>query len=64
VAALRRGKGWGPQLIAEYLKTQGIRVGSMIAYRILQRRGLNHPLQKPRTKRTYKRWQRKHPNSL
>jgi transposase InsO family protein len=36
----------------------------MTVYRILRREGLNHPLTKPRTKRTYTRWQRKHPNSL
>ena len=62
--ALRREKGWGPQLIAGYLGTQDIKVGSTTVYRILCREGLNHPLTKPRTKRTYRRWQRKHPNSL
>ena len=36
----------------------------MTVYRILSASGLNRPLQKPRLKRTYKRWQRKHPNSL
>jgi len=64
VVALRRDKEWGPQLIAGYLGTQNIKIGSTTVYRILQRTGLNHPLQKPRTKRTYKRWQRKRPNSL
>jgi len=61
---LRRGKGWGPQLIAGYLSKQGTRVGSTTIYRILRREGLNHPLEKPRIKRTYRRWQRTHPNSL
>jgi transposase InsO family protein len=46
------------------MQTQGIKVGSMTVYRILRREGLNHPLTKPRTKRTYRRWQRRHPNSL
>jgi transposase InsO family protein len=64
VVSLRRMKGWGPQLIAGYLRTQGITVGSMTVYRILCQTGLNHPLEKPRTKRTYKRWQRRHSNSL
>jgi len=64
VLALRREKGWGPQLIAGYLRNQGTRVGSMTVYRILRQTGLNRPLEKPRTKRTYKRWQRRHPNSL
>jgi transposase InsO family protein len=61
---LRREKGWGPQLIAGYLGTQNIKVGSTTIYRILRREGLNHPLAKPRTKRTYRRWQRKRSNSL
>ena len=62
--ALRREKSWGPQLIAGYLGTRDIKVGSTTVYRILCREGLNHPLTKPRTKRTYTRWQRRHPNSL
>jgi len=62
--ALRKEKGWGPQLIAGYLKTQGVKVGSTTVYRILCLEGLNHPLEKPRIKRTYRRWQRKNPNSL
>jgi transposase InsO family protein len=62
--ALRREKGWGPQLIAGYLGTQGVKVGSTTVYRILRREGLNHPLEKPRIKRTYRRWQRMHSNSL
>ena len=62
--ALRRENGWGPQLIAGYLGTQDVKVGSTTVYRILRREGLNHPLTKPRTKRTYRRWQRTHPNSL
>jgi hypothetical protein len=36
----------------------------MTVYRILSREALNHPLTKPRIKRTYRRWQRMHPNSL
>lgn len=64
VVALRREKGWGPQLIAGYLRNQGTRVGSMTVYRILRQTGLNRPLETPRIKRTYKRWQRRHPNSL
>jgi len=63
-AALRREKDWGPQLIAGYLATQDIKVGSTTVYRIICREGLNHPLEKPRTKRTYRRWQRRHSNSL
>jgi len=62
--ALRRMKGWGPQLISGYLGTRGIKIGSTTVYRTLCQEGLNHPLAKPRIKRTYKRWQRKRPNSL
>jgi len=36
----------------------------MTVYRILCASGLNRPLQKPRVKRSYIRWERKHPNSL
>jgi hypothetical protein len=36
----------------------------MTVYRILRSSGLNRPLQTPRVKRSYTRWQRKHPNSL
>ena len=36
----------------------------MTVYRILRSSGLNKPLQTPRIKRTYTRWQRRHPNSL
>jgi len=64
VTQLRRTKSWGPQLIAGYLRSQGVEVGSMTVYRILCREGLNHPLTKPRQQRTYRRWQRRHPNSL
>jgi len=64
VVAVRRKKGWGPQVIAGYLGTKGVKVGSTTVYRILCREGLNHPLEKPRIKRTYIRWERKHSNSL
>jgi len=64
VVALRREKGWGPQVIAVYLGTKGVKVGSTTVYRILCREGLNHPLEKSRIKRTYRRWEREHPNSL
>jgi len=36
----------------------------MTVYRILCSSGLNRRLQKPRVKRSYVRWERKHPNSL
>jgi transposase InsO family protein len=36
----------------------------MTVYRILRSSGLSRPLQTPRVKRTYTRWQRRHSNSL
>jgi putative transposase len=56
--------GWGPHKIAGYLRTQGTPVGHMTVYRTLLASELNHSLTKPRIKRTYRRWQRTHPNSL
>ena len=64
IIALRKATAWCPHKIAGYLRTQGRPVGHMTVYRILRISGLNRPLQKPRIKRTYARWERKHPNSL
>jgi transposase InsO family protein len=64
IKAVRIQTGWGPQKIAGYLRTQEHSVGHMTVYRTLLASGLNHPLTKPRTKRTYKRWQRMRSNSL
>jgi putative transposase len=64
IKAVRVQTGWGPQKIAGYLTKENMRISHMTAYRIIRQAGLNHPLTKPRTKRTYKRWQRIHPNSL
>jgi transposase InsO family protein len=64
IKAVRVRTGWGPQKIAGYLRTRGRPVGHMTVYRTLLASGFNHPLTKPRMKRTYRRWQRIHPNSL
>jgi len=64
VTALRREIGWCPQRIAGHLRRNGVEVCHMTVYRILRQAALNHPLTKPRIKRTYRRWQRMHPNSL
>jgi len=61
---LRKETGWCPHRIAGYLRKNSIDVCHMTVYRILCQEGLNHPLQKPRNKRTYKHWQRRHSNSL
>ena len=61
---LRLETGWCPHRIAGYLRKKNTPISHMTVYRILRREGLNNPLTKPRTKRTYTRWQRRHPNSL
>ncbi len=64
VTDLRRETGWCPHRIAGYLRKDGVEICHMTVYRILRREGLNHPIEKPRIKRTYQRWQRKRSNSL
>jgi transposase InsO family protein len=64
ILTLRREKNWCPIVIEGYLHKQGIRVGHTTIYRILKQAGLNNPLQTPRRRRSFKRWQRRHPNSL
>jgi transposase InsO family protein len=64
VTNLRQETGWCPHRIAGHLRKNGVEVCHMTVYRILLQEGLNHPLTKPRTQRTYRRWQRIHPNSL
>ena len=64
VILIRQETGWCPHKIAGHLHLQGTPIGHMTAYRILCQEGLNHPLQKPRTKRSYIRWERRHSNSL
>ena len=64
VTRLRLETGWCPHKIAGHLRKNHIPISHMTVYRILHREGLNHPLTKPRIKRTYRRWQRIHSNSL
>jgi transposase InsO family protein len=64
VIKVRRETGWCPHKIAGYLRTQGIPVGHMTVYRILCSSSLNRPLQKPRVRRRYVRWERESSNSL
>jgi transposase InsO family protein len=64
IKKVRMKTGWCPHKIAGYLRVQGRPVGHMTVYRTLLASGLNHPLTKPRIKRTYRRWQRIHSNSL
>jgi transposase InsO family protein len=64
VNQLRLQTGWCPEKIAGCLTKQNLPISHMTVYRILRSSGLNHPLTKPRIKRTYRRWQRMHSNSL
>jgi len=64
VTELRRATCWCPHRIAGHLRKTGVPICHMTVYRILLQTGLNHPLTQPRIKRTYRRWQRMHPNSL
>jgi transposase InsO family protein len=64
IVKLRMETGWCPHRIAGYLRIQGVDVCHMTVYRILCQNGLNHPLAKPRQQRSFKHWQRNHPNSL
>jgi transposase InsO family protein len=64
VKQLRETTGWCPHRIAGHLRKNCVQICHMTVYRILRSSGLNHPLTKPRTKRTYRRWQRTDPNSL
>lgn len=65
ILRLRREKGWCPILIEGYLRrVESIEIGHTTIHRLLKQAGLNNPLPKPRRQRSYKRWQRKHPNSL
>ena len=65
ILRLRQEKGWCPILIEGYLRrAESIEIGHTTIHRLLKQAGLNNPLQTPRRQRSYKRWQRKHPNSL
>ena len=64
VISIRQATDWCPHKIAGHLRRQGVSIGHMTVYRILCRSNLNKPLQKPRVKRSYIRWERKHSNSL
>jgi len=62
--SIRQKTSWCPHKIAGYLRKRETPIGHMTVYRILRSSGLNRPLQTPRMKRSYTRWQRKHPNNL
>lgn len=64
VCSLRRDHLWGPDKIRGYIHRNGFDVGQATIYRILRRNGLNRPLDRPRKKNRYIRWERPTPNDL
>jgi hypothetical protein len=45
---LRTEHGWGPDKISKYMKKKGVLLGQPSVYRILKKKGVNGPLEKPR----------------
>ena len=64
VAVMRSSWGWGPRKIVRVLGKDGRRVAEGIVYSIVKRNGLNVPLNKPRKKHDYIRFEREHSNSM
>ena len=64
IVELRRSTSRSEYAIASYLEREGVSVSHSTVYRVLSKNGLINPLPKPRQKRTYKRFARRHPNSL
>lgn len=64
VIEIRKMSNRNEYAIASYLNRQGISVSHSTVYNILKKNNLINPLSKPRHQRTFKRFSRKHPNSL
>lgn len=64
VMEIRKLSNRNEYAIASYLNRQAILVNHSTVYRILKKNGLINPLSKPRQQRTFKRFSRKHSNSL
>ncbi len=64
ICSPRIGYQWGPSKIRGYLLRKGIDVPQSTIYRLLKKHDLNHPLEKPRRRLTYIRWERESPNDL
>ena len=64
ILSLRVEFEWGPDKISGYLLKKGIDVPQSTIYRLLKKSNLNHPLEKPRKRLQYIRWERENPNDL
>jgi len=64
IISIRRMSNRNEYAIASYLNRQGTPISHSTVYRILKKNNLIDALSKPRRQRTYKRFSRKHPNSL
>jgi len=64
IVELRRSTERSEYAIASYLEREGIAVSHSTVYNILKKNGLINSLERPRQKRTYIRFARRHPNSL
>lgn len=64
VLEIRKEFGQNEKAIVANLSKEGIHISHSTVYRILNSNGLVNNLEKPRRKKTYKSWSRKHPNSL
>jgi len=64
VLQTRKTHGWCGEAIEAYLKTQGVQVSHGSIYTILKTNGLIMKPYKPRRQRSFKRWQRRRPDSL
>jgi putative transposase len=64
ILGVRVERQWGPDKLRGYLLRKGIDVSQSTIYRLLKKNELNHPLEKPRRRLKYIRWEREKPNDL
>jgi len=61
---LRKEYGWNAKAISGYMRKNGKYIGETTIGKEIRRQGLVEPLQKPRKRHKYVRWERDHSNSL
>lgn len=64
VIAIRKERGWGPDKIEQYLKSQGVMIGHTTIRKLLINARLNNFIDEPRKTWGKKRFERSHSNSL